>query len=47
MVNSSVLADDELQSITVPTLYMVGENEKIYPAVDAVERLKCALPGKI
>lgn len=31
MVVPSVLTDEELQSIKVPTLFMVGENEKIYP----------------
>ncbi len=40
MVNPTVLDDKELQSIKVPSLFLVGENEKIYSAQNAVERLK-------
>ena len=39
MVNPTVLTDEELQSINVPTLFMVGENEKIYPPREVIERL--------
>jgi len=39
MVNPTVLEDTELQSIKVPALYLVGENEKIYSAQEAVQRL--------
>lgn len=38
-VAPTVLTDAELQSIKVPTLYLVGEHEKIYSARKAVERL--------
>lgn len=44
MVNPTVLGDDELQGIRVPTLFMVGENEKIYSAHKAIERLKKTAP---
>jgi pimeloyl-ACP methyl ester carboxylesterase len=44
LVNPTVLRDDELQSIRVPTLFLVGENEKIYPAPDAVRRLNTVAP---
>jgi pimeloyl-ACP methyl ester carboxylesterase len=39
MVNPTVLSDDELRRIRVPTLFMVGENEKIYSAKEAADRL--------
>ena len=39
-----VLADNELQSLRVPTLYLVGEHEKIYPAQKAVQRLNRVAP---
>lgn len=45
MVNPTVLTDAEWQSIQVPTLFMVGENEKIYSAQKAVERLKTVAPA--
>lgn len=43
-VTPSVLTDNELQGIKVPTLFLVGENEKIYPAQKAVERLNKVAP---
>jgi len=43
-VTPSVLTDNELQRIKVPTLFLVGENEKLYPAKKAVERLNTAAP---
>jgi len=43
-VNPAVLDDKELNGIQVPTLYMVGENEKIYSAHEAVERLNRVAP---
>lgn len=44
MVNPTVLTDKELQSITVPMLYLVGENEKICSAEKAAERLREVAP---
>jgi len=44
LVNPSVLTDSQLQSIRVPTLFLVGENEKIYPALSAIERLNRVAP---
>lgn len=43
-ITPSVLTDNELKSIMVPTLFLVGENEKIYPARKAVERLNNLAP---
>jgi len=43
-VTPSVLTDNELQRIKVPTLFLVGENEKLYPAKKAVERLNTLAP---
>ncbi len=43
-VAPSVLTDNELQRIKVPTLFLVGENEKIYSAKKAVERLNTVAP---
>ncbi len=44
LVTPTVLSDEELQSLQVPTLYLVGENEKIYSASDAVARFKKFAP---
>jgi pimeloyl-ACP methyl ester carboxylesterase len=38
-VNPTVLTDAEWRTIRVPVLFLVGENEKIYDAREAVERL--------
>lgn len=43
-VNPTVLEDRELQGIRVPTLFLVGENEKIYSAPKAIERLNKVAP---
>jgi pimeloyl-ACP methyl ester carboxylesterase len=40
----TVLEDEELQSIKVPTLYLVGEHEKIYSAQKAIQRLHKVAP---
>ncbi|HEY31489.1 MAG TPA: alpha/beta hydrolase [Dehalococcoidia bacterium] len=42
--NPTVLEDQELQSIKVPALYVVGENEKIYSAQKAVQHLSQVAP---
>jgi pimeloyl-ACP methyl ester carboxylesterase len=42
--NPTVLTDAEWRSIRVPILYLVGENEKIYDAQEAVERLNRIAP---
>ncbi|MBW2262896.1 MAG: alpha/beta hydrolase, partial [Deltaproteobacteria bacterium] len=45
-VSPTVLTDDELARLSaVPTLFLVGEHEVIYPADKAVERLAGAAPG--
>lgn len=44
MIPPTVLLDKELQSINVPSLYLVGENEKIYSAPKAVQRLNKIAP---
>lgn len=44
MVNPTVLTNDELHSIGVPMLYLVGENEKVYSAINAIERIKKVAP---
>jgi pimeloyl-ACP methyl ester carboxylesterase len=43
-IQPTVLTDKELQSIRAPLLYVVGENERIYSALRAVERLKRVAP---
>lgn len=45
MVNPTVLNDADLRRIKVPALFMVGENEKIYSAQQAVERLNSVAPN--
>ena len=44
MVNPTVLNDSELQSIKVPALYIVGENEKVCSAAKAIQRLNTVAP---
>jgi pimeloyl-ACP methyl ester carboxylesterase len=39
MVNPTVLKDSEIRGIAVPMLFIVGENEKMYSAERAAERL--------
>jgi pimeloyl-ACP methyl ester carboxylesterase len=41
----TILTDEELRTLAVATLFMVGENEKLYSASDAVERLGRVAPG--
>ncbi|MFC2160443.1 alpha/beta fold hydrolase [Acidobacteriota bacterium] len=44
LVTPTVLTDEELHNFKVPTLFLIGENEKIYSAEDAVQRLKTIAP---
>jgi len=44
LVSPTVLSDEEWRSLKVPTLYLVGENEKIYSPQAAVQRLKRVAP---
>ena len=44
-VTPTVLSDTELSSFQIPVMFLVGENEKIYPAGAALERLKNKAPG--
>jgi pimeloyl-ACP methyl ester carboxylesterase len=44
MVNPTVLEDSDWKRLKVPTLYLVGENEKIYSAREAVQRLAAVAP---
>jgi len=43
-VNPTTLGDDEWRGIQVPTLLLLGENEKLYAARKAVRRLKAVAP---
>lgn len=43
-VSPTVLKDKELQSITVPTLFLVGEHEVLYSSQKAVQRLNRVAP---
>ena len=43
-VNPTVLTDVELEGLSVPALFLIGENEKIYSAQDAVHRLEKVAP---
>ncbi len=40
----TLLTDDELRSIAIPVLYMVGENEKVYSARKALKRIHAVAP---
>ena len=41
----TVLTDEELKSIKVPFLYLVGENEKMHSVKEAVKRINNIAPG--
>ena len=41
----TVLTDDELKSIKVPFLYLVGENEKMHSVKEAVKRINNIAPS--
>ncbi len=40
----TVLTDAELQNFKVPALFLLGENEKIYPAQEAIQRIQRLAP---
>lgn len=44
MAPPDVLSDDALRSFAIPVLFVVGENEKLYPAADEVARLNQVAP---
>ena len=44
-ITPTVLTDEELGSFTIPVLFLVGENEVIYPADKAVHRLQTVAPS--
>jgi pimeloyl-ACP methyl ester carboxylesterase len=44
LVAPTVLEDQELRSLTVPTLFLVGEHEVVYPAQEAIQRIRKAAP---
>lgn len=44
LVKPTVLRDAEWQSLKIPALYLVGENEKIYSAQKAIQRLHRVAP---
>jgi pimeloyl-ACP methyl ester carboxylesterase len=44
-VTPTVLSDEELGRIKMPALFLVGENERIYPAQKAIQRLNTIAPA--
>ncbi|MFH1313896.1 MAG: alpha/beta hydrolase [Candidatus Eisenbacteria bacterium] len=44
-ITPTVLTDEELRNLEVPVLFLVGENEVVYPADEAVHRLKTVAPS--
>jgi len=44
-ITPTVLSDEELQSLNLPILFLVGEHEVIYPAAKAVQRIKTLAPA--
>lgn len=44
LVKPTVLRDEELQSIKMDVLYLVGEHEKLYSAHKAIQRLDSVVP---
>ncbi|AKJ05228.1 carboxylesterase [Archangium gephyra] len=45
LVEPSVLNDEQLCALPSPTLFLVGENERIFSASAALERLRRVAPG--
>lgn len=43
-VPATVLQDQVLEGLKVPSLFLVGENEKVYPALKAIKRLNRVAP---
>jgi pimeloyl-ACP methyl ester carboxylesterase len=43
-ITPTVLTDDELRSLKIPVLFLVGENEVVYSADKAVNRIKMVAP---
>jgi len=43
-VYPTVLSDEELRRISIPTLFLVGEHEVIYSAPEAIGRLNSVAP---
>lgn len=44
LVNPTILRDEELAGLQMPTLFLVGDNEKIYSAQSAVARIQRVAP---
>ncbi|NOR14269.1 MAG: alpha/beta fold hydrolase, partial [Candidatus Aminicenantes bacterium] len=44
MVDPTVLSDEDWGKLSIPALFLVGENEKLYPANAAIEQLNRAAP---
>jgi pimeloyl-ACP methyl ester carboxylesterase len=44
IAHPTVLSDEEWTRLRMPTLFLVGENERIYSAPDAVDRLRAVAP---
>jgi pimeloyl-ACP methyl ester carboxylesterase len=44
LIAATVIQDQDLQTFQVPTLFLVGEHEKVYPAQKAVSRLNRVAP---
>ena len=44
LINATVLSDQQLADFKVPTLFLVGEHEKVYSAQKAVSRLNRVSP---
>jgi pimeloyl-ACP methyl ester carboxylesterase len=46
-ITPTVLTDDELRSIAIPALFLVGEHEVVYPPDRAVRRINATAPSII
>ncbi|MBN2587622.1 MAG: alpha/beta hydrolase [Candidatus Fermentibacteraceae bacterium] len=46
-ITPTVLTDEEFQSLRIPVLFLVGENEVVYPADRAVHRINAVAPSII
>jgi pimeloyl-ACP methyl ester carboxylesterase len=44
-ITPTVLTDDELRNLKIRTLFLIGENEVVYPAGKAVQRIRTVNPS--
>jgi pimeloyl-ACP methyl ester carboxylesterase len=44
-IEANVFSDDELRTLDVPALLLIGENEVMYDAAEVLDRARCLIPN--